>query len=89
MTGFTFWLVGEIKYSVFVETVVAVFGKLTFFIYSVVPFKKLKRFIFFGVLTVFLFNDVSFLLFAFSIFLPSVIEFELSRSDLVLFLSIF
>ena len=56
-SGLIFWFVGEIKYYVFIETEVAVFERFGFLIYSA-PFIKLNFVKFFGVLIVFLVNEV-------------------------------
>lgn len=56
-SGLTFWFVGDIKYSVFIETEVAVFERFGFLAYSA-PFIKLNFVKFFGVLIEFLVNEV-------------------------------
>jgi hypothetical protein len=96
IAGLKFWLdFGEIKYSDFDGGFVG-FDKLVFFIYFSyfiylhVFFRKLHRLKIFGVFTVFLVKEVSFFSPVLIIqFLLASIEFELTRSLLVLFLSVF
>lgn len=95
IAGLKFWFdLGEMKNSDLVGWLEGL-GKLVFLIYFnsfislQVFFKKFERLKFFGVLTVFLVNEVSVLSPDFNVYaLKSSIEFELVRSPLVLCLSV-